>query len=163
MTLITEAIFLVFFIAINLIFLLQIGEFPQEGWDHIGPAAYPRLLLVSILILLGITLFNTIRKISIEQKSGNIEISFKEVKNMLLKYKKVIITLLLFAAYIYFMYFLGFRIATFTYLFISQWYLSSREKKDIPKILITSIIIAFGVSYFFEMFLGVIFPRGVIF
>lgn len=163
MTLITEAIFLIFFIAINLVFLLQIGEFPQEGWDHIGPAAYPRLLLISILILLGITLFNTIRKILVEKDAGNINISSKQIKNMMSKYRKVIVSLLLFASYIFFMNYLGFKISTFTYLFVSQWYLSSKNKKDIPKILITCILIAFGLSYFFEIFLGVIFPRGILF
>ncbi|SDM41780.1 tripartite tricarboxylate transporter TctB family protein [Halarsenatibacter silvermanii] len=157
-----EAIFLVFMIIANLFFLLQIEEFPQEGWDELGPAAYPRLILLVMLLILIYLFIRVVIKL-LKIRGTGFNFSLNTGRNIIIKYKKVLISILLFLLYIFSINYAGFRLSTFSYLLVTQWILSPRKKKNLPPIIIASLLIGFGIPFFFETYLGVMFPQGILF
>lgn len=163
MKIIAELIFLLSMAVLNIVLLLQIEEFPQEGWDELGPAAYPRLLLLVMLAILIYLIFRTLFKLYKSRQKGDLEVGKEKLKRSFHRYKKVIISIVLFLVYMLVIDLIGFRFSTFGYLIITQWILSSRRKKVIPKILLAAILIGFGIPFFFETYLGVMFPRGFLF
>ncbi|SDM23281.1 tripartite tricarboxylate transporter TctB family protein [Halarsenatibacter silvermanii] len=163
MKLVAELIFLLALTIASLIFYLQIGEFPGEGWDELGPAAYPRLILLVMLAILLYLIVNNLRKIYRAHEKNDLKFSSSELKRALYRYHQVVISIILFFVYMTAIGYIGFKISTFGYMFITQWILSSGGKKALPKIIIASLVIGFGVPLIFETYLGVAFPRGFFF
>jgi hypothetical protein len=121
----------------------------------VGADGFPKIIAVAILVLAVINLIRTLKKK---------KITFEFAKEKFLeKYKPVLMILLMFAIYVFSMKYIGFIITTILFMFSTQWYLSDRSKKNIPKIIILTLFISLGAYFFFTSYLTVVFPAGIFF
>jgi hypothetical protein len=121
----------------------------------VGADGFPKIIAVAILVLAVINLIRT-------SKKKKITFEFSKEK-FLEKYKPVLMILLIFAIYVFSMKYIGFIITTILFMFSTQWYLSDRSKKNIPKIIILTLFISLGAYFFFTSYLTVVFPAGIFF
>lgn len=148
----------------NIVVLFKTFNFPEITWEPMGPGVFPQIIIVSLIILLSILIIKKIIKRKAEDKPIiKKTFSLKSINKLLKKYNEVWGTIFLFLAYIVSMKFIGFKFSTFGFLLITQWILSPKKKSLLPSMIIISLVISFGFSYFFESFLSVIFPRGIFF
>lgn len=144
------------FIILSVFMLISSSQFTSGfNQESLGAAGFPRLIAIIILILAIINLIKGLRNNS---KSTNMTI--KEIFN---EYKFVIILLTIFFVYIVLMKYIGFVLSTMIFLLSSQWILSNKSKKNIPIIIIITLLISLGAYFFFTSYLTVVFPAGIFF
>lgn len=154
----------ILFLLFNIVVLFKTFNFPEITWEPMGPAVFPQIIIISLIILLSILIIKKlIKRKSEDEIIIKTDFSFNSISKFLKKYNEVWGTIILFLFYIVSMKFIGFKFSTFGFLLITQWLLSPKKKSLLPRIIIISIVISFGFSYFFESFLSVIFPRGIFF
>lgn len=122
----------------------------------LGAAGFPKLIAILMFALSIIYIYKYLKN----NKKISFSVDFKKIYE---EYRFVITTLILFVAYIVTMRFVGFLISTITYLLLSQWFLSDRNKKNIPVIIIMTLFISLGSYFFFTSYLSVTFPSGIFF
>jgi hypothetical protein len=146
----------IFFIILSIyMYISSLGFKSGFTRGSVGADGFPKIIAVAILVLAVINLIRTLKKK---------KISFEFSKEKFLeKYKPVLMILLMFAIYVFSMKYIGFIITTILFMFSTQWYLSDRSKKNIPKIIILTLFISLGAYFFFTSYLTVVFPAGIFF
>ncbi len=163
-----ELIIVILFFILGLLVIISANTLPDIYFETLGPSIFPKIISFTIVFL---TAFFIIEKIFILKKNKkNFRISFNfsnilSKTNLLFlnKYKFVSITIINFFIYIILMKYFGFRISTFLFLLSTQWIIGPKKLKYLPIILIISIFISLGTFYFFQYFLNVHFPEGILF
>lgn len=146
----------IFFIILSVyMYISSLGFKSGFTRGSVGADGFPKIIAVAILVLAVINLIRTLKKK---------KITFEFAKDKFLeKYKPVLMILLMFAIYVFSMKYIGFIITTILFMFSTQWYLSDRSKKNIPKIIILTLFISLGAYFFFTSYLTVVFPAGIFF
>ena len=151
-----ELIVGILFLILSIIIFFQAGSLPDSSYEPLGPAGFPRIIVLLMGILSFFLIVKKIRSIDFDKINLNFRTIYK-------KYKLIFVTLINFLFYILIMRFIGFRISTFLFVFITQLLLGPRDKKKYLLISIIALVISLGSYYFFQNYLGVIFPTGIFF
>ncbi|HKL12207.1 MAG TPA: tripartite tricarboxylate transporter TctB family protein [Halanaerobiales bacterium] len=151
-----ELIIAILFLILSLIIFLQAGNLPDSSYEPLGPAGFPRIIVLAMGILAIFLIVKKIKKIDFSQASF-------DFKNIFKKYKLIFITLINFLFYILIMRYIGFRISTFIFVFVTQLLLGPRKEKKYLVVGAIALVISLGSYYFFQNYLGVIFPAGIFF
>jgi len=146
----------IFFILLSgFMYISSLGFKSGFTRGSVGADGFPKIIAVAIFILAVINMIRIMRK-------RKITFDFSKEK-FIEKYKPVLGILLMFAFYVFSMKHIGFLITTILFMFSAQWYLSDRNKKNIPKIVILTLFISLGSYFFFTSYLTVVFPPGIFF
>lgn len=146
----------IFFILLSVfMYISSLGFKSGLTTGSVGPDGFPKIIAGAIFILAVINMIKIMRK-------TKITFSFSKEK-FIEKYKAVFTILLMFIIYVFSMQYIGFLITTILFMFSTQWYLSDRSKKNIPKIVILTLFVSLGAYFFFTSYLTVVFPPGIFF
>ena len=151
-----ELIVGILFLILSIIIFFQAGSLPDSSYEPLGPAGFPRIIVLAMGILSIFLIIKKIKSIDFNQVNLNF-------KNILIQYKLIFVTLINFLFYIIIMRFIGFRISTFIFVFLTQLLLGPRKEKKYLLIVSIALAISLGSYYFFQNYLGVIFPSGLFF
>lgn len=134
-------------IGLSIAMVIMTRDFPPGfRGSGLGPSFFPILVTIVILFLVFLLLLETYKKIDKNQK-----INFKNLKAPLF----LTVIIILYAIIIKF---IGFRISTFVFLFVSTTFL----KIEIKKALFFSFIITAIVYIIFRVLLKIPLPTGVL-
>jgi sterol desaturase/sphingolipid hydroxylase (fatty acid hydroxylase superfamily) len=133
----------------------NLGKIPANPLVPIGPAFYPRFLLLVILLLSLVLVIQDVlahRKEQRQQRSAS--------ENWLKKYKPTLLTFFVFGLYVLLLPKLGFVFSTALFVTALQWLLGAPLLRRLPGSLLIGIATS-GVTYLvFEKYLYVLLPRG---
>ncbi|SJZ70930.1 tripartite tricarboxylate transporter TctB family protein [Selenihalanaerobacter shriftii] len=135
---------------------LQADAFPVSKYAVLGPGAFPKLIAIFMGVLSLLLILSKIKDVFNKESSFN----FTTVLN---RYKYPFFTLMFFLIYIKLMRYIGFRISTFSFIIATQWMLGPNKMKKLPIMLVIAIILSLGSYYFFQSYLTVVFPTGILF
>ncbi len=149
-------------LAIGIALLLQTRGMPPAGLVPIGPAFYPRLVLALLaicsVILIGIDVFAAWRRRAAAAAGAPAAIAIADTRP---NYALVLLTFVLFGAYIGLLPGLGFRIATFLFVVALQAALEwPRSWKRWLLVIAVAAATALLCHLVFESYLSVLLPRG---
>lgn len=133
--------------AIAFFFLAMTKELPKQA------QAYPMFIIV---LLLGLTTLYVIQMIMGAKKHG-IQSGMEDFEGFLPKQFFPILTMII--AYLVFMYFVGFYIATLVFMVTCLLFLKVKKWQ----ILLSTVVILLLVYCAFTLFLGVKLPMGIVF
>lgn len=146
----------IFFILLSVfMYISSLGFKSGLTTGSVGPDGFPKIIAGAIFILAVINMIKIMRK-------RKITFAFSKEK-FIEKYKAVFTILLMFIIYVFSMQYIGFLITTILFMFSTQWYLSDRSKKNIPKMVILTLFVSLGAYFFFTSYLTVVFPPGIFF
>ena len=134
----------------------------------IGPSFLPRVWLallgfLSLLLVVG-ELRRAWSPVSEKQtKPADERQIAKLIEQWLKHYRLVIYSLAIFLAYILSLYVLGFLLSTILFLALLQWILSPRQLKQLPLLLVISVVSASVIYLIFQKYLYVFLPEGMLF
>ena len=151
-----ELIVGILFLILSLIIFFQAGNLPDSSYEPLGPAGFPRIIVLAMGILSIFLIVKKLKSMDLSQAGLDFREIFKE-------YKLIFITLVNFLIYILIMRYIGFRISTFIFVFTTQLLLGPRKEKKYLVIGSIALVISLGSYYFFQNYLGVIFPAGIFF
>lgn len=151
-----ELIIGILFLILSIIIFFQSGSLPESSYEPLGPSGFPQIIVMAMGILSIFLIIKNIKIIDFNKVTFDLKRIYKE-------YKLILITLVSFFLYIVLMRLIGFRISTFLFVFTTQILLGPRENKKYFLIGIIAIVISLGSYYFFQNYLGVIFPTGIFF
>ncbi|SRR6056297_631109 len=148
----------IIFLLLSIVIFIQTSQLPESQYDPLGPAGFPRLIVIFMGILAAALIIKKVRAKDFEKVEFNFKKLFKD-------YKLIFISLFNFLLYILLMRFIGFRISTFLFVFLTQYMIGPEEKSGKTYFIMTSIalFISLGAYYFFQSYLSVIFPPGIFF
>lgn len=148
----------IIFLLLSIVIFIQTTQLPESQYDPLGPAGFPKLIVVFMGILAAALIIKKIRTQDFDKIEFNLKKLFKD-------YKLIFISLFNFFLYILLMRFIGFRISTFLFVFLTQVMIGPEEKSGKTYFIMTSIalFISLGAYYFFQSYLSVIFPPGIFF
>lgn len=146
------------FLLLSIFTFWQTEEFLSVRRAEGGIAVFPRLVAVVMGILAVILI---IRKMQVVEK----EDLFINLKEVLKTHRLVIVTLYNFFLYILLMGFVGFRLSTFFFVFLTQLFIGPEIRTWKTYLIITGValFISLGSFYFFQSYSGVRFPTGFFF
>lgn len=151
-----ELIVGIFFLILSLIIFFQAGSLPVSSYEPLGPAGFPKIIVSAMGIL---SIFLIVKKL----KTIDLNQAGLDFKKILKEYKLIFVTLFNFFIYILIMRYIGFRISTFIFVFTTQLLLGPRKERKYFIIGSVALVISLGSYYFFQNYLGVIFPTGLFF
>ncbi len=151
-----ELILGILFLILSIIIFLQAGNLPESSYEPLGPSGFPQIIVIVMGILSIFLIIKKLKNIDLSQARLNF-------KDIFIKYKLIFITLTNFAGYIFLMRLIGFRASTFIFVFLTQLLLGPRDEKKYLIIGSIALFISLGSYYFFQNYLGVIFPTGIFF
>lgn len=153
-----ELVIGILFLLLSLIIFWQTGRLSASRYDPLGAAGFPRLIVIIMAVLAVILIIKKLKALDLKSTKLNI-------KTIIKKNRLVVLTLFNFLLYILVMRYLGFRISTFLFLFGTQMLIGPEDKTGKTYFTITavSLFISIGSFYFFQNYLGVIFPTGLFF
>jgi putative tricarboxylic transport membrane protein len=137
--------------------------FYYKTLDIVAPAdVYPRMLLLFMFILATLLLIFTVRVSRLvkenEDKVKEIEYPWANINN-----KRVWVAILVTAAYLVCMVFIGFYVTTFLYMVaLMFWYSDNHDAKTFLQIVLASAVITVIVYVAFWTFLQVPTPTGLL-
>lgn len=129
--------------------LLLSRELPHNPLVPIGPAFYPRILLTVFAVLCALLVITDLRGRDRRPAAGAPT-----------RYRLVLLTFLIFAVYVALMPWLGFRIATFLFVFGLRAVLEPPRGRRWWAVLAVAIITTTLSWAVFERYLLVLLPRG---
>ena len=157
-----ELIIALIFFTLSISILVSSIKLPASSFEPLSPGTFPQMIMIFMFILSVLLILE--KKKALESISGKRPI-FQGILPyfIVLKHRKVFTTFAFFIFYIVLMKYIGFRIATFSFLLLTQASLCPNFKRYGVTIFIISLILTLGSFYFFQNYLGVIFPMGLFF
>lgn len=147
-------------LAISLFLLFLTIGLPPAAMVPIGPAFYPRVVLIVTAILSLTLIVMDMRAMRMARTAGPVP-GAAAVAGPAPNYRLVLATFVLFGVYIALLPGLGFRISTFLFVFALQITL---EWPETTKRWVIALIVALGTAavchFVFEDYLSVLLPRG---
>jgi putative tricarboxylic transport membrane protein len=131
----------------------NLDKIPANPFVPIGPAFYPRFVLLLIIVL---TLLLILQDLIAPQKQKE----GVRLRNWLKSYRATLLSFSLFSLYVFLLPKLGYLVATILFVSSVQWLLGQSLWRRLP----TSLLIGIGTSVvtymLFEKYLHVFLPRG---
>jgi putative tricarboxylic transport membrane protein len=135
----------------------QTGGIPTPPFVPIGPAFYPRIILIllaalAVWLILGDALARPRRRARPAARATSP-----------LNYRLVVICFIIFGAYVIGLSVLGYLLATFLFVLGLGWVMGPREHRELPKLAAVAIATTAVTYLIFEKYLHVFLPRGLLF
>ena len=131
----------------SLLLLVMTRGLPQPALVPIGPAFYPRIILViTALLSAGLVVTDLLRR--------------ERPKRTPVRYRQVILTFAVFAAYVFALPWLGYRLATFAFVAGLQATLERPRGARWWRVLAVAVLTMLATYYVFDVYLSVLLPRG---
>ena len=120
---------------------------PQPALVPIGPAFYPRIVLVITALLSAALVASDLAR-------------RERPKRAPARYRLVVVTFAVFTAYVFALPWLGYRVATFAFVTGLQAALEPPRGRRRWLVLVVGLATALATYYAFEVYLSVLLPRG---
>jgi putative tricarboxylic transport membrane protein len=135
----------------------QTGAISTPPFVPIGPAFYPRVLLV-LLAGLAVWLFveNILRGRGPSQ-------GVKKPEGPPPNYRRVLLGFFVFLAYVASLNIIGYMTSTFLFILGLSWSIGPRDRRGLPKLVAVACGTALVIYLVFEKYLFVFLPRGLLF
>jgi putative tricarboxylic transport membrane protein len=130
----------------SLVLLFMTRGLPQSTLVPIGPAFYPRVLLVVMAALSAMLTLSGLRA--------------RRPAVAPVRYRLVVLTFAIFTAYVAALPWLGYRLATFLFVGVLQAVLEPPQGRRWLFVAIVAVLTAVATYYAFEVYLSVLLPRG---
>ena len=145
------------FVAVIVTVFWQIGtDLTEQGIASGGPydnaASYPRMIMVFMGVLVALQLI--IELLRTGPRSETPQSSDIEPSDL----RRAGLMLVVFAIYLMVLTTIGYHLATTPMIFAIMWICGMR---NLPKLAISSVAIATGFAFIFEVFLNVVLPLGI--
>ncbi len=132
----------------------NLGEIPANPLVPIGPAFYPRfLLLVTLLLSLALVVQDVLAHLKQEKKEKGAFINW-------LNYQSTLLSFAVFGAYVLLLPQLGYLLSTILFVTALQWLLGKPLWRRLPGSLSIGIGTSLITYLIFEKYLHVLLPRG---
>lgn len=135
----------------------QAGFTPTPPFVSIGPAFYPRVILI---LLAGLAVWLIAEDILRSRVSSRVA---KKPAGTTPDYRRVVLGFLVFLGYVVALSFLGYLTATFLFVLGLSWAIGPRNIREMPKLVAVAIGTALVTYLVFEKYLYVFLPRGSLF
>jgi hypothetical protein len=150
-------------ILFSLTFLMYTTRYPLDNWESPGPAVFPLLAGVVLLLLAAWQMIRALLAPKTQDGKGETGSKIKALKAFLHENRgeaKVLILTSLLVLYIPMMQWIGFFVSTFVLVILSSRLMEAKGW-------IRPIVLSVGVGLFcyslFEIWLKLSFPRGILF
>jgi hypothetical protein len=140
---------------LSLVLLWATREIPHPPLIPIGPAFYPRVVLVVFLLL---SLFLLIEGLRAPGRARP-----WDVKTWFVRYRVILACFALFGLYVLAMPLLGYLLSTAFFTAAMQWLLGRRGFRPLPAVLAVAVGTSLGTYAVFQLYLHVLLPRGTLF
>lgn len=135
----------------------QTGNIPTPPFVPIGPAFYPRVILVLLAALAVWLILEDV--VGATGRPGRAARPAVSAPN----YRLVAVCFVLFGGYVIGLSLLGYLLATFLFVLGLGWILGPRQARELPKLGAVAIGTALATYLVFEKYLHVFLPRGLLF
>lgn len=134
---------------------------PPAPYGTMGPALFPRVILALLIPLSAMYFVQSLRRDLRREREGEKTkgFSFAWVR----EYQNVIISFLLFFAFLVALPYTGFILTGIFFIFFMLWVLGPYEARRLPKYLAISVGVTGGLYLLFRFVLIVILPEGEFF
>jgi putative tricarboxylic transport membrane protein len=135
----------------------QSGGIPTPPFVPVGPAFYPRIILIllaalAVWLILGDALARPRRPGRPATRAASP-----------LNYRLLVICFIVFGAYVVGLSLLGFLLATFLFVLALGWIMGPHQVRELPKLAAVAIATSVATYLIFEKYLHVFLPRGRLF
>ncbi|MGD1880321.1 MAG: tripartite tricarboxylate transporter TctB family protein [Kiloniellaceae bacterium] len=129
---------------------------PTSRGDVLGAGAFPQLVFATLALLAAAALAASLRKVSRQALRG-----FGAATVQWLRHRYLVVCVLgLFGLYLAVLPILGFSLATFGFLLVTQLLLLPRSAKAIAAAVVIALLFSFGLNALFDTVFNVFLPRG---
>jgi hypothetical protein len=135
----------------------QAGRTPAPPFVPIGPAFYPRVILI---LLAGLAVW-LIAEDVLSRRAPSQQV--KKPATAPPDYGQVLLAFFVFLGYVIALSLIGFLAATFLFVLGASWAMGPREVRTLPKLVAVAIGTALVTYLVFEKYLYVFLPRGLLF
>ena len=136
----------------------NLGKIPANPLVPIGPAYYPRILLILIVLLsLVLVIQEAISRHRRESKGRG------SLRGQVERYQPTLTCFIVFTLYVVFLPVLGFLVSSVLFVTILQWLLGPLRLRRLPVSLLTGVAVSLISYVAFEIYLRVLLPRGILF
>ena len=135
----------------------QTGAISTPPFVPIGPAFYPRVLLI---LLAGLAVWLLVEDIL--RRRGPSQ-GVKKPAGPPPNYRRVLLAFLVFLAYVASLNIIGYMTSTFLFILGLSWSIGPRDRRGLPKLVAVSFGTALVIYLVFEKYLFVFLPRGLLF
>jgi putative tricarboxylic transport membrane protein len=135
----------------------QAGKAPSPPFVPIGPAFYPRIVLVLLAALAVWLILEDV--VGAKGRPGRAARPAVPAPN----YRLVVICFVLFGGYVIGLSLLGYLLATFLFVLGLGWILGPRQAGELPKLAAVATGTTLATYLVFEKYLHVFLPRGLLF
>jgi hypothetical protein len=136
---------------LTFVLLLQTRGIPRPALLSIGPGFYPAVVLWTLLGLSLLLLASSLRRSAKEAGTQ---------QKLPKRFPLIVGLFALFGIYTAALPHLGFRVATFGFVTVTQWVLGGRHARGLPRAVLTGVLTSFLTYLIFEVYLKVLLPRG---
>ena len=135
----------------------QAGHVPTPPFVPIGPAFYPRVILILLAVLAVWLVAEDILRSRVSSRVT------KKPADTRPDYRRVVLAFFVFLGYVVALSLLGFVTSTFLFIIGLSWAIGPRNMREMPKLFAVAIGTALVTYLVFEKYLYVFLPRGLIF
>ena len=139
------------------VFYWQTGAISTPPFVPIGPAFYPRVLLI---LLAGLGVWLVVEDILPGRGPSQ---AVKKPTGPPLNYRRVLLGFFVFLAYVASLNIIGYMISTFLFILGLSWSIGPRDRRGLPKLVAVAFGTALVIYLVFEKYLFVFLPRGLLF
>jgi hypothetical protein len=133
----------------------EAGDLPASRWEPLGAGTFPRLVLGALALLAGTAL---VREFALWRREGGA--GRVAPAAALVRYRLVAAVLVLFVAYVAALPHLGFALASFAFLLVTQLILGPKTPRAIALMAVVALAFSFGLNWLFAEAFNVFLPRG---
>lgn len=130
------------------------GDLPASRWEPLGAGSFPQIVL-GLLALVAVFAF-----VGEWRSRPSPEAKPVDLIAVLVRYRMVAALLAAFAAYVALLQAVGFSIASFGFLLVSQLLLGPKSPKAIALMVVIALVFSFGLNALFANVFNVFLPRA---
>ena len=127
---------------------------PKSAATELGPEQWPQLILGALLVLLLVNMFNVYRNTPAEKRNIS---AITSISPILIAKSKLFHGIIIIFAYAFLLEPLGFLLSS---LMMFASYARLQGQKNVKVIVLTTVLITFGIYIVFSKGLGIMLPRG---
>lgn len=135
----------------------QTGAIPTPPFVPLGPALYPRIVLI---LLAALAVWLILADILARPKGPQVQSKPAASRP---NYRLVLICFVVFGGYVIGLSLLGYLLATFLFVLGLGWIMGARQTRELPKLLALAAGTTLATYLIFEKYLHVFLPRGLLF
>jgi putative tricarboxylic transport membrane protein len=135
------------------------GALPDSRWEPLGSGTFPRIVLVTLILLSVLMIATKLRQAADEVRENRRDFG-RIVGDALASSFLVIATFLLFGLFLLAIAPLGFVLSAFLFILTLQLILARITVKGVIVAVAVAAVTAVGVDFVFETYFGVFLPQG---